>query len=159
MTLRLALGIVCNFVRRQNHGHQILWHMWFSGVGSHTVNFAVSVGCAFFRLGAPGLDVPEAVLGADEDGGGVGVALEGAGLAGVGGEEVGFLDAAGFAAGGGADVVAGFVFGTCGLENPVVVGGEGLDFVVFAAVGCGVAVGFGGIVDDRSAEAARGRRA
>jgi hypothetical protein len=133
--------------------------MWFCGIGSHAVNFAVGVGCAFFGLGAPGLDVPEAVLGADEDGGGVGVALEGAGFAGVGGEEVGFLDAAGFAAGGGADVIAGFVFGTGGLENPVVVGGEGLDFVVFAAVGCGIAVGFGGIVDDRSAEAARGRRA
>jgi hypothetical protein len=133
--------------------------MWFRGVGGHAVNFTVGVGCAFFGVRATGLNVPEAVLGADDDGGGVGVALEGAGLAGVGREEGGFLDAVGFAAGGGADVVAGFVFGTCGLENPVVVGGEGLDFVVFAAVGCGVAVGFGGIVDDRSAEAAGGRRA
>jgi hypothetical protein len=152
MALLLALGIMRNFVRRKNHRHRILWRMWFSGVGGHTVNFAVGVGCAFFGLGASGLDVPEAVLGADEDGGGVGVALEGA-------EEVGFLDAAGFAAGGGADVVAGFVFGTCGLENPVVVRGEGLNFFGFAAVGCGIAVGFGGIVDDRSAEAAGGRRA
>jgi hypothetical protein len=159
MALLLALGIVRDFVRRKNHRHRILWRMWFSGVGGHTVNFAVSVGCAFFRLGAPGLDVPEAVLGADEDGGGVGVALEGAGLAGRGGEEVGFLDAAGFAVGGGADVVAGFVFGTCGLKDPVIVGAEGLDFVVFAAVGCGVAVGLGGIVNDRSADAAGRRRA
>jgi hypothetical protein len=159
MTLLLALGIMRNFVWWHNHGHRILWRMWFRGVGGHAVDFTVGMGCAFFGVGAPGLNVPEAVLSADEDGGGVGVALEGAGLAGGGREEVGFLDAAGFAAGRGADVVAGFVFGTCGLKDPVVVGGEGLNFVIFAAVGCGVAVGFGGIVDDRSAEAAGDRRA
>jgi hypothetical protein len=155
----LALRLISHLVRRQHVRDGKLQLIWFSGMGRHAVDFAFGVGCTLLGVGAVGLDVPEAVLGAHEDRGGVRLTFEGIGFAEVGGEEVGFLDAVGFAAGGGAYVVAEFVFGTGGAEDPLIVGGEGLDFVGFAAVRGGVVVIFRLVIHEREAEATVWRRA
>jgi hypothetical protein len=155
----IALRDVSDLVGRKHVRERRLHFMRFGGVGRHAVDFAVGVGCALLVIGAVGLDVPETVLGAHEDGRGVGLALECIRFAGVGGEEVGFLDAAGFAAVGGAGVVAEFAFGAGRLENPLFVGVEVLDLVVFAAVCGGIVVVSWVVVYKRGTNAAVERRA
>jgi hypothetical protein len=155
----ITLRSISNLVGRKHIREHRLQFMRFGGVGRHAVDFAVGVGRALLVIGAVGLDVPETVLGADEDGGGVELALECIRFAGVGGEEVGFLDAAGFAAVRGAVVLAEFVFGTDRLKNPLFVGGEVLDLVDFAAVRGGIIVVSRVVVYKRGTNAAVGRRA
>jgi hypothetical protein len=71
----ITLRVISNLIGRKHVRERRLQVMRFGGVGRHAVDFAVGVGCALFGVGAVGFDVPEAVLGAEEDGGSVGIAL------------------------------------------------------------------------------------